>query len=197
MRCDADMLETSHVPCEAEFGVNWLFVYASARRFLAANMGGFRPEDLEDAAQEVCERLLTFVRRNGPPRSLESIVYVIAHRVAANAVTRLVRQKKLRGDPEIPDRIHPDQEPERRLQEAIQTAVFLIREYLLLRRASCVELLDLKLSGGQFATYAAACGRSQGQVRQAWERCMQGVREAVRRGRLPIPWLPSPSASHR
>jgi DNA-directed RNA polymerase specialized sigma24 family protein len=156
-------------------------------------MIGLPAEDLEDASQDVCRKLVEFLRKNGPPRSLEGIVCVIAHRVAADAVKRYARDKRLASDPEIGTRIHPPLDTERRLRDAIETAVFLIREYLLLKRAPCVELLDLKLGGHKFSTFAVSRGVSPDQVRQTWERCMERVREAVRKGRLQIPWMPSPS----
>jgi DNA-directed RNA polymerase specialized sigma24 family protein len=187
------MVESPQDGGDDVLGLNWVNVRASAQRFLTPRMIGLPAEDLEDASQDVCRKLVEFLRKNGPPRSLEGIVCVIAHGVAADAVKRHARDKRLARDPEIGARIHPSLDTERRLRDAIETAVFLIREYLLLKRAPCVELLDLKLSGHKFSTFAASRGVEPAQVRQTWERCMGRVREAVSKGRLQIPWMPSPA----
>lgn len=179
------MAEPPQVHGDAEGRVDWNGVRQRALGTLYPRMGGFRVDDIEDAAQKVSEECLQFVRRNGEPRSIDAVVCVIAQRIAADEVKRRVRERRVLGDDEAVRRLHPPQDAE--LYEAIETTVFLIRGYYLLRHAPCVELLDVRLQGVTLESHAKARGLSSGQVRQRWERCMNKVREAVWRGRLRIP----------
>jgi len=178
------MAEPPQAPVDAEAGIDWKAVHALARRILLSRMRGFPIEDIEDAAQKTCKDCLLFVRKYGAPRSIDGIVNVIAACTAADEIKRRVRDRKL-VVAELVDALHPQQDGD--LYDAIETTVFLIRGYYLLRHAPCVELLDVRLGGGTFEAHARTHDLNSAQVRQRWERCMGKVREAVRRGRLRIP----------
>ena len=180
---------------DTETHIDWKAVQARARSCLAPRLGGFCIDDIEDAAAKVREECLQFVRRSGPPRSIDAIVYVIAQRVAADEIKRRVRERRALGSSDVISVLHPPNDLD--LYEAIETTVFLIRGYYLLKHAPCVELLDVKLQGVTFEAHARSRGLNPGQVRQRWERCMQKVREAVRRGRLRLPLVFPNSRSSR
>ena len=179
------MAEPPQGPADAESLIDWKAVHSRARRVLFLRMGGFRVEDIEDAAQKTCGECLQYVRRDGAPRSIDAIVNVIAVRVAADEIKRRVRDRKVLLDAQLPDALYPPQDGD--LYEAIETTVFLIRGYYLFVHAPCVEILDARLQGVTFETQAQSRGVTPTLLRKRWERCMDKVREAVRRGRLRIP----------
>ncbi|HXJ70577.1 MAG TPA: hypothetical protein VNM39_16860 [Verrucomicrobiae bacterium] len=179
------MAEPPQGPGDAEARVDWKRVRTRALATLYPRMGGFHVDDIEDAAQKVSQECLQFVRQNGTPRSIDAVVCVIAQRIAADEIKRRVRERKALGNGEVGPTLHPPQDTD--LYEAIDTTVFLIRGYYLLRHALCVEQLDARLQGVTFESQARSRGVTPTLLRKRWERCMDKVREAVRRGRLRIP----------
>ena len=189
------MAEPPQGPGDAEACVDWKGVRTRALGTLYPRMGGFHVDDIEDAAQKVSQECLQFVRRNGTPRSIDAVVCVIAQRIAADEIKRRVRERKALGDGEVGPTLYPPQDAD--LYEAIDTTVFLIRGYYLLRHALCVEQLDARLQGVTFESQARSRGVTPVLLRKRWERCMDKVREAVRRGRLRIPLQFPDSRSRR
>jgi DNA-directed RNA polymerase specialized sigma24 family protein len=172
-------------------GVDWDAVSSSARRGLAARMGGFRTEDIEDSVQDACTAYFLFVRRNGaPPHSPESLLFKIVRGIAANAIRRRQRERAALSNPELGASLYSTDE--RNLFEALETTVFLLREYFLLKKAACAELADLRARDGSLKDHANAKGISHDTTRQDWSRCAKLIRDAVRSGRLRIPWMPPP-----
>ena len=188
--CAADMAEPPQDPVDT-VGVDWNSVRVSARRGLSARMGGFRTEDIEDSVQEACTAYFLFVRRNGaPPHSPESLLFKIVRGIAANAIRRRQRERAALSNPELGASLFSTDE--QNLLEALEATVFLLREYFLLKKAACAELADLRARDGSLKDHANAKGISHDKARQDWSRCAKLIRDAVRSGRLRIPWMPPP-----
>lgn len=192
------MVEPPQDPREAYLAsVDWNAVRASARRGLAPRMKGFTAEDLEDAIQDVSEGYLEFIRRSGAPRTPEGLLLTIVRAVAAGSVNRKKTERRAHENPELRARLYTDDDSERAALEAYVTTCFLMREYLRLKRAPCVVLADLKARNGSLKEHARTSGLSYDKVRQDWSRCAKVVRDAVRSGRLRIPWMPPPRGPSR
>src|SRR5580765_1406502 len=193
MRRVADMADPPQDAHEAEVEqVDWSVIRAIARRRLASRMGGFRAEDLEDAAQDCCEAYLEFIRRSGTPRSPEGLLFSIVRAIAADAVNRRRAELAAQRNPELVALLYMAEDPYREAVALYETIVFLVREYFRLKRVACLPLADVKAAKGSLKDYAQICGVSQSQVLKEWSRCAQLIRDAVRGGRLRIPWVPPP-----
>lgn len=174
----------------ADAQVDWNVVGAIARRRLARHMGGFSIEDLEDATQDCCKAYLTCIRRIGTPRSPEGLLFTIVRAVAADAVNDRQAERIAKRSPEFLARLYPDEDPYRVAVVAYERTVFLVREYFGLKRAKCMALADVKATKGSLKEYASSHELSHTQVLKEWSRCAQLIRDAVRSGRLQIPWNP-------
>ena len=178
-------------PDDSEFaGLDWDALRASAARRLRARLGGFGPQDLEDAVQEVLERFLGFTRRHGPPHTPEGLLFRLVRIVAANAIARRQRERAIEQGvvPIWRDPSGTDTGDDEILEE-YQRVVFHVREYFRLKRAGCVKLADVKSRGESLKDHAAHAGISYDEVRQAWSRCVRLIHDAMRANRLQLHWL--------
>ena len=170
--------------------LDWPALTASARRRLRARMSGFGAQDIEDAVQEVSERMVKFVRRHGRPDSPEGLLLRIVRAVAANAIHRRQRERALQsGDLATWLDEPPGDGSEEHVLEEYRRIAFSVREYFRLRRAGCLPLAEAKSRGESLKEHAARQRQSHEQVRQAWARCRRLILDAIRRNRLRIDWV--------
>jgi DNA-directed RNA polymerase specialized sigma24 family protein len=169
--------------------LNWDSLQASARRRLRARLSGFGTHDLEDAVQDVAERLVRFVRRHGSPESPEALLVHIVRAVASDAIKRRQHERRL-GTGQVRTWVEdsPQADGEDEILEEYVLIVFHVREYLRLRRAHCLPLADAKARGESLKEFALRQKRSYEGVRQAWSRCVRLIHDAIRRKRLRLSW---------
>jgi len=184
------MASTPRPPHEDELrALDWQALRASAHRRLRARMSGFSSQDLEDAVQDVAERMVEFVRRRGRPDAPEGLLVSIVRGVAADAIARRQRDRTIHvpDDGNRLEQFAADPEEDDVLEE-YRRIVFHVREYFRLKRAGCVPLAEAKSRGESLKTYAEREGVSYDQVRQAWSRCVKLIHDAIHRNRLQLMW---------
>jgi len=170
--------------------LDWEALRDRARRRLRARLSGFGATDLEDAVQDVAQRVVEFMRRHGPPDSIDALLLSIVRAVAADAIRRRQRDRAVRtgevttwlDDPSVDG-------DEREVLEEYVAIVYQVREYFRLRRAGCLPLAEAKSRGESLKEFAARERTSYDLVRQAWSRCVKLIHDAMRRRRLRLPWL--------
>lgn len=183
---------------EAEIArINWDALRASARHGLRTRMGGLTGEDVDDAVQDVAERYVRFVRRNGMPHSPEGFLFELVRRVAANNIQRRQRERRLEmGDAPAWVRSPEGEADEDEVLRQYAIMVFHVQEYFRIRKAGCVALANAKSRGDSLKDHAAAHGFSYDKIRQDWARCVKLIHDAMRAKRLRLTW-PTPRPKRR
>jgi len=170
--------------------LDWDALRDRARRRLRARLSGFGATDLEDAVQDVAQRVVEFVRRHGRPDSLDALLLHLVRAVAADAIRRRQRDRAVQTGEVATWLDEPSVDGhEEEVLEEYRVIVFHVREYLRLRRAGCVPIADAKSRGESLKEFAARERTSYDMVRQAWSRCVKLIHDAMRRRRLRLPWL--------
>lgn len=172
--------------------IDWAALRASARRGLRARMNGFNHDDIEDAASDVVDRFLRFVRRHGPPHTPEGLLFELVRRVAANQIVNRQRDRALAqaalSSGVLTD--HAEMDEDEILVE-YANIVFHVQAYFRLKKAECATLADAKSRGESLKAHAAERGLSYEKIRQDWSRCVKLIHDAMRAKRLRLPW-PTP-----
>lgn len=180
----------SFVPCGS---LEWLQLLELARQRLRARLRDWPMQDIDDLAQDVMANTLDFVRRNGPPRSPEGLVSVIARRRAADAIQdeEMARHREISLDSVTPTLEGPLSESELAeiLEEQAWTA-FVVSAFFRSAAAhrECMAIAEAKRDGIDLRQFAEVRGQSHDAVRQRWSRCLDSLEEAITRGDLRIDW---------
>jgi len=171
--------------------LDWEALRAAARRLLRLRMSGFDRDEIEDATQEVLERMVGFVERHGLPSSPGGLLVCLVRCVAANKITLRKRERQIidRFTVGALDAPSPGDTEEEILEEYRAIVAFVL-EYLRLKRAGCVPIAEALARGESLKQYSERNGLSYDQVRQAWSRCKRQIHEALLKKRLRFPWTP-------
>jgi len=172
--------------------LDWDDLRAMAGRRLRARLSGFSQQDIEDAVQDVTERLVKFIHRHGMPDHLGGLLIRIVRAVAADAIERRQRERALeRGDISTWLDEPSWADVEEHVLEQYRLIVFSVLAYFKLKRAGCVPLANAKASGESLKEYAARLKVSYQRERMRWSRCVKLIHEAMRKNRLRLNW-PTP-----
>ena len=182
-------MAADQTPPDDDGPLDWDALRATARRLLDKRMSGFDRDEIEDAVQEVCQRMLGFLDRHGPPRRPVGLLIRLVRCVAANKIAerQWERQAIARTDFAEFDVPSPG-DAEDEILEDYRAIVAFVLEYLRLKRAGCVPIAEALARGETLKKYAECHGLSYDQVRQAWSRCKRQIQEAMRKKRLRFPW---------
>lgn len=170
--------------------LDWPALQQLARRLLRHRLGGFDPDDLDDAVSETQLRCLRWIRRAGPPRSDVAMVCQVARGVAADWIRRK-RDRPPHDALEDPDEAHFGATDEREMLDALDELrwwLFVMVGLMSGRHEHCADIAAALGRGARLSDHAAEIGVPEPRVRQWWHRCRRVVTDAIRQGRLRLPW---------
>jgi hypothetical protein len=177
--------------------LDWAALSASARALLRFELQGFQPADIEDAAQEVCKRMVEFVHRRGVPDRPEGLMVCIVRRVTATRIAERQRERRRQGGTGEPPANEPSTEDAAKdIEDEITAIAAIICEFIRLKCPDCLAMVEAIKRGESFKDFVAREGRSYAQVVKAWSRCREKLHDAIRKGRLRLNW-PTPRKKKR
>jgi hypothetical protein len=172
--------------------LDWAALSTSARRLLRVRLSGFDGSEIEDAAQDVCKRMVEFVDSDGAPERPEALLAFMARCVAATRITQRQRERRRHGGAGESSADEPSTDSaEQDIEDEIKATAAIVREYICFKCPTCTPIVEAIERGESLKDFVAREGRSYSQVVKAWSRCRQKLCEAMRKGHLRLNW-PTP-----